>query len=124
MTRIRLILSVHSSLKVKVRLQQGCMLLSFVFTVVDIVNNLEARLSELLYADDSVLMSENVEGFRNKYMKWKEVFESMDMKIVLQNQSDGQRIHFKGWVAYMKCLPMWILQLVSKELLSSDCKMW
>ena len=30
--------------------------------------------SELLYADDLVLMSEAIEGLRNKFMKWKESF--------------------------------------------------
>ena len=29
-------------------------------------------LSELLYADDLVLMNEMIERFRNKFLKWKE----------------------------------------------------
>ena len=35
----------------------------------------EGALSELMYADDLVLMIETIEGLRNKFLKWKEVFE-------------------------------------------------
>ena len=31
----------------------------------------EGALSELLYADDLVLISEIIEGLRNKFLKWK-----------------------------------------------------
>ena len=34
----------------------------------------EGALSELLYADDLVLMGETIEGPRNKFLKWKECF--------------------------------------------------
>ena len=43
-------------------------------------NLAEGALSELLYADDLVLMSETIEGPRDKSIKWKEVFESMGLK--------------------------------------------
>ena len=35
----------------------------------------EGALSELLYAYDIVLMSETIEGLRNKFLKWVEAFE-------------------------------------------------
>ena len=47
--------------------------LSFLFAVVvDIVAEFtsEGALSELLYANDLVLMSENIKGLRNKFLKW------------------------------------------------------
>ena len=34
----------------------------------------EGKLSELLYADDFVLMNETIEGLRDKFLKWKEIF--------------------------------------------------
>ena len=46
--------------------------------VVDVVTELarEGVLSELLYADDLVLMSETIDGLRTMFMKWKEAFVS------------------------------------------------
>ena len=40
----------------------------------------EGALSELLYADDLVLMSDTIKGLRNYFLKWKEVFESNGLK--------------------------------------------
>ena len=38
-------------------------------------------LSELLYADDLVLMSETIKGLRTKVLKWREAFESIYVKV-------------------------------------------
>ena len=43
----------------------------------------EGQPSELLYADDYVMMSETIEAFKNKSLKWKEAFECMGFKINL-----------------------------------------
>ena len=53
--------------------------------VVDVVTELarEVALSEWLYADDLVLMSETIEGLREKFPKWKEAFESKGLKVDL-----------------------------------------
>ena len=40
-------------------------------------------LSELLYADDLVLMSVTMEGVKNKFLKWKEAFEIKDVKVII-----------------------------------------
>ena len=40
-------------------------------------------MSEMLYADDLVLMSETIEGLREKFWKWKESFESKGLKVNL-----------------------------------------
>ena len=37
--------------------------------------------SDLLNADGLVLMSEKIKGLRNKFLKWKEAFESKDLKV-------------------------------------------
>ena len=55
------------------------MLSPFLFVVVvDVVTEFgsEGALIELLYADDLVLMSETIEGLRNKFLNWMESFES------------------------------------------------
>ena len=62
-----------------VGMHRGSMLSPFLFAVVvDVVTEFarEGALSELLFADDFVLMSETIKGFRNKFFKWKEYFES------------------------------------------------
>ena len=41
----------------------------------------EGVIGELLYADDLVLMSETIEGLWDKYLKWKEAFESKGLKV-------------------------------------------
>ena len=40
-------------------------------------------LSDLQHADDLVLMTETIEGLRNKFIKWKEAFESKSLKVNL-----------------------------------------
>ena len=56
----------------------------FLAVVVDVVTEFarEGALSELLYADDLFLMSDAIEGLRNKFLKWMEI-ESKDLKINL-----------------------------------------
>ena len=51
--------------------------------VVDVVTELarDGALSELLYADDLVLMSEIFEGTGNTFIKWKEAIESKGLKV-------------------------------------------
>ena len=46
--------------------------------MVDVVTEFarEGALSELLYADDLILISETIEGHRNRSLKLKEVLES------------------------------------------------
>ena len=54
-------------------MHQGSVLLPFLFAVVvDVDTELkrEGVLSELLFCGDLVLVSETVEGLRNKFMKW------------------------------------------------------
>ena len=43
----------------------------------------EGVLSELLYADNIVLMSETIEGHKNQLLKWKESFKSKGLKASL-----------------------------------------
>ena len=56
--------------EVKVGMHQGSVFSHFFAVVVDVVTEFtrEGALSELLYADDLVLMSETIEGFRNKIL--------------------------------------------------------
>ena len=53
--------------------------------MIDVVTEFarEGVLSELLYADDLVLMNQTIEGLRYVYLKWKEAFESKGLKVNL-----------------------------------------
>ena len=53
--------------------------------VVDVVTGFvsEGALSELLYVDDLFPMSETIKGLRNRFLKWKEAFESKGLKVSL-----------------------------------------
>ena len=65
---------------VKVCMHQEFVLSTFIFAVlVDVVTDLarESVLSQLLYADNLVLMSETIQGLRNKFFKWKEFLRAM-----------------------------------------------
>ena len=70
----------------KVGVHQGSVLSPLVFAiVVDVVTESvrNGLMSEMLYADDLVLMSETMEGLRQKFWKWKEAFESKGLKVNL-----------------------------------------
>ena len=48
-----------------------------------ILNLPEGALSELLYADDLVLMNETIEELRNKIIKYEEAIETKGLKVNL-----------------------------------------
>ena len=104
-------------------MHQGFVLTPFLLAVVvDVVTEFDRKgvLIELIYADGLVLMSETMEGLRNKYLKWKEAFESNGLKVnpektkvrktkvvktkvrktkvrKTSHENHGQRKHHKGW---------------------------
>ena len=60
-------------------MHQGSVLLPFLFALmVDVVTKFdrEGTLSELLYADCLVRMSDTIEGLTDKFLKWNKAFES------------------------------------------------
>ena len=78
-TRVRVDSDLSEEFEVKVGMHQGSELSPFLFAVVVNVVTEFARedvLSELLYDDNLVLMSETIKRIGNKSLKWKEAFES------------------------------------------------
>ena len=92
-TRVKLYSDLSEEFEVKVGMHQGSVLSHFLLTaVVDVVTEFarEGALSELLYADDLVLMSDIIERRRDKFLlKWKESCESNGVKVNLGNHGNG-----------------------------------
>ena len=85
-TRVRVGLELSEEFEEKVGVHQGHVLLPLVFAiVVDVVTESvrNGLMYKMLYADDLVLMSETMEGLREKFWKWKEAFESKGLKVNL-----------------------------------------
>ena len=61
------------------------------YVVVDVFSELarDGVLSELLYAGDLVLMTETIERLRNKFLRWKVVFESKGLKVNIGKMKYG-----------------------------------
>ena len=83
-TRVIVDSELSEEFEVKVGMYQGFVLPPFLFAMVeDVVTKFarEGSLSELLYVDDLVLMSDTIEGLRNKFSKWKKSFESKGLSV-------------------------------------------
>ena len=65
-------------------MHQGSILSPFIAAVVDVTKLArEHALSELMYADVLVLMSETTDGLRNRFLKWMVAFEINGLKVSL-----------------------------------------
>ena len=72
---------------VQLDLHQGTVLLPVLFALaVDVFleNAREGLMNEILCADDLVLMNASIENLKEKFLKWKEAFESKRLKINLK----------------------------------------
>ena len=73
-TRVRIGSAYSEEFKVKVGVHQGSVLSPLLFSiVVDIITENARRgvVNELLYADDLVLVSENMEDLKERFWNWK-----------------------------------------------------
>ena len=85
-TRVKVGLELSEEFEMKVGVHQGSACLPLLFAiVVDVITESvrNGLISEMLYADDLVLMSESMEGLREKFWKWREAFESKGLKVNL-----------------------------------------
>ena len=82
-TKVRVGSGLSEEFGVRVGVHQGSVILPLIFAiVVDAVTEQarEGLLIEILYADDLVLMSYNLEGLRESFQRWRGAFESTGMK--------------------------------------------
>ena len=85
-TRIRVDSELSEQFRVKEGFYHGSLLSPFFLSVVvDVVTEFsrEGALNELLYTGDLVLMSMVIEGLSNRFIEWKEVLESIGLKVSL-----------------------------------------
>ena len=85
-TRVRVDSELLEIFEAKLGMHQRSMLSPFYFAVVvDVVTNVarEGALSESLYADELVLMSEAIEGLTNKFLEWKAAFVGKGLNVSL-----------------------------------------
>ena len=86
-TKVRVGSESSEEFLVQVGVHQESVLSSLLLAIaVDIIseNARERLMNHILYADDLVLMSESIENLKEKFLKWKEAFESKGMKMKLK----------------------------------------
>ena len=72
---------------VQVGVHQGSVLLPLLFAIaVDVIseNAREGLMNEILYADDLAFMNESMDILKEKFLKWKEAFQSEVLKVNLK----------------------------------------
>ena len=88
-TKVKVVSEFSKKFSVAVGVHQKSVLspLSFAI-VVDIVteNTRKDLMKEVLYADDLVLMSETMEGLKERFIKWRSALESKGLKVNLEKQ--------------------------------------
>ena len=82
----------------------------------------EGVLGELLDVDDLVMMSETTEGLRNKFVKWKEAFESKGLKVNLVKT----KVAVSDGMSMSKVYPCGVcsLRVRSYSVLCVQCGKW
>ena len=83
-TRVRVGSAYSQKFEVYVGVHQGSVLSPLLFPIVVDVNTENARrgvVNELLYADDLVLMSEDMEDLKERFWNWKDTLENKGLKV-------------------------------------------
>ena len=83
-TKVRVGSGLSEKFGLRVGVHQGSVISPLVFAIVVDAVTEQARkglLNESLYADDLVLMSENLEDLRERFQKWRGALESKGMKV-------------------------------------------
>ena len=127
-TKVRVGSVLSQEFLVQIRVHQGSVFSPLLFeTAVDVIseNAREGLMNEILYAGNLVLISESMEILKEKFLKWKEAFESKGLKVnlkktkVMVSVSKGEVLKSKVDPC-AKCGKMVIANLV----LCTKCGKW
>ena len=82
-----------------------------------------------MYAADLVLMSETINGLKNKFLKWKEAFEIKGLKVLSNLRKNKVMVCggiTKDGVSISKVYPCWVCGLRVKDntVLCLQCGKW
>ena len=86
-TKVKIGSEFSKDLYVTVGVHQGSILSPLLFAIVINVvteNAKEGLIKEVLYADDLVLMSEMMEGLKERFLKWRSALENKVLKVNLE----------------------------------------
>ena len=127
-TKVRVGSGLSEEFGVRVGVHQGSVISPLIFAiVVDAVTEQarEGLLNEILYADDLVLMSKNLEDLRERFQRWRGALESKGMKVnirktkMMVSGADGE-------IVRSKVDPCGICgkRVMSNAVLCTVCKKW
>jgi len=80
---------------------------------------------EILYADDLVLISENIHDLKEKFYKWKEAFETKGLKVNLR-KTKVMMSGIEGKITKSKIDPCGVCgkRVMSNSVLCKKCNSW
>ena len=97
-TRVRVGSAYSEEFEIKAGVHQGSVLSPLLFAIgVDVITeNAMGVVNELLYADDLVIMSEDMEDLKERFWNWKDALESKGLKVntrktkIMVSESEGE----------------------------------
>ena len=122
-TKVRVGSGFSEEFGVRVGVHQGSVLSPLIFAiVVDAVSEhaREGLLNKILYADDLVLMSENLEDLRERFQRWRHALESKGLRINIR-KTKMMASGAEGEVVRSRVDPCGIVEYVGKELCLTRC---